>query len=85
MRWITREPPKIDRTALHWLIRKFVDRKAKFIYVPKEEVFTKAKGLNAIPYDNPGAEYTHEGEYCFFDYILKKRNLAGPAIQQIAI
>ena len=63
MKWITRERPKIDRIACPWLIKKFVDQHAEFIYVPKENVFTKAKELNAIPYDIPGAEYSHEGDY----------------------
>jgi hypothetical protein len=84
MKWITRERPKIDRIACPWLIKNFVDSDAEFIYVPKEEVFKKAEQLNAIPYDIPGAEYTHEGEYCTFDYIVKKHHLADPVIQQIA-
>ena len=84
MKWITRERPKIDRIACPWLIKKFVDPEAEFIYVPKEQVFEKAKELNAIPYDIPGAEYSHEGERCTFDYILKKHHLADPALIQMA-
>ena len=84
MKWITRERPKIDRIACPWLIKNFVDTNAAFIYVPKEDVFSKAKELGAIPYDIVGAEYTHEGEYCTFDYIVKKHNLTDPAIHQIA-
>ena len=84
MRWITRERPKIDRIACPWLIRNFVDREAEFIYVPKDEVFEKAKALNAIPYDIPEAEYTHEGERCTFDYIIKKHGLTEPALLQLA-
>lgn len=84
MKWITREHPKIDRIACPWLIKNFVDTSAEFIYVPKEEVFTKANELKAIPYDIPGAEYTHEGEFCTFDYIVKKHHLTEPAINQIA-
>jgi len=84
MKWITRERPKIDRIACPWLIKSFVDATAEFIYVPKEAVFAKADELQAIPYDIPGAEYTHEGEYCTFDYIVKKHNLTDPAIQRIA-
>lgn len=57
---------------------------AEFIYVPKENVFEQAKSLNAIPYDIPGAEYTHEGECCTFDYIIKKHGLTDPALLQIA-
>jgi hypothetical protein len=85
MKWITRERPKIDRVACPWLIKNFIDSEAEFIYVPKEEVFTKATALNAIPYDIPNAEYTHEGDYCTFDYIIKKHKLTDPAILQIAM
>jgi len=85
MKWITRERPKIDRIACPWLIKNFVDFEAEFIYVPKEEVLTQAKELDAIPYDIPGAEYTHEGEYCTFDYIVKKHDLTDAAIHQIAM
>src|SRR5688500_14595806 len=84
MKWITRERPKIDRIACPWLILNFVDKDAEFIYVPKDKVFEKAKELNAIPYDLPGAEYTHEGDYCTFDYIVKKHNIADPVVRQIA-
>jgi hypothetical protein len=84
MKWITRERPKIDRIACPWLIKNFVDAGAEFIYVPKEAVFTKANELEAIPYDIPGAAYTHEGEYCTFDYIVKKHNITDPAVKQIA-
>jgi len=61
-----------------------VDKVAEFIYVPKEQVFEKATELNAIPYDIPGAEYRHEGEYCTFDYIIKKHQLADPVLLQLA-
>lgn len=85
MKWITRERPKIDRIACPWLIRNFVDREAEFLYVPKEVVFEKAKELNAIPYDIPGAEYTHYGEECTFDFIIKKHKLNDPALDQLAL
>lgn len=84
MKWITRERPKIDRIACPWLISRFVDEEAEFIYVPKEQVFTEAAALEAIPYDIPGAEYTHEGFNCTFDYIVKKHRLTDPAVLQIA-
>jgi hypothetical protein len=84
MKWITRERPKIDRIACPWLIRNFVDKNAEFIYVPKNKVFEKAKELNAIPYDLPGAKYTHEGDYCTFDYIVKEHNITDPAVRQMA-
>jgi hypothetical protein len=85
MKWITRERPKIDRIACPWLIKNFVDKDAEFIFVPKDKVFSKAKELDAIPYDLPGAEYTHEGDYCTFDYIVKKHSITDPAVQQIAV
>jgi hypothetical protein len=84
MKWITRERPKIDRIACPWLIKNFVDSEAVFLYVPKDKVFDKAKELDAIPYDLPGAEYTHEGEFCTFDYIVKKHQIVDPAVRQIA-
>jgi len=85
MKWITRERPKIDRIACPWLIKKFVDKDAVFLYVPKIEVFNKAKELDAIPYDIPGAEYSHYGDECTFDFIIKKHQLTDPALVQLAI
>lgn len=84
MKWITREHPKIDRIACPWLIRNFVDKEAEFIFVPKERVLEMAKEMNAIPYDIVGAEYTHYGRECTFDYIVKKHELADAAIHAIA-
>lgn len=54
------------------------------MYVPQDKVFEKAKELNAIPYDLPGAEFTHEDEYCTFDYIVRKHRIEDTAIMQIA-
>ena len=85
MKWITRERPKIDRIACPWLIKNFVDKEADFIYVLKEKVFEKAKDLNAIPYDIPGAEYSHYGNECTFDFILKKHQLNDPVLHKLAI
>ena len=85
MKWITRERPKIDRIACPWLIKNFVDKNAEFIFVHRDHVFAKAKELDAIPYDIPGAEYTHEGDFCTFDYIVKKHSINDPAIQQLAV
>ena len=85
MKWITREHPKIDRIACPWLIKNFVDKNAAFLYVPKEQVFEKASQIDAIPYDIPGAEYSHYGEDCTFDFILKKHGIVDPAVLQIAV
>ena len=85
MKWITRERPKIDRIACPWLIKRFVDTEAEFIYVSAATVFLQGEKLGAIPYDIPGAEYTHYGEECTFDYIVKKHQLRDEAIHQIAV
>jgi len=84
MKWITRERPKIDRIACPWLIKRFIDPEAEFIYVPKEIVFNEAKRIGAIPYDIPGAEYSHYGDQCSFDYFIKKHDLSDPALYQLA-
>jgi hypothetical protein len=84
MKWITRERPKIDRIACPWLIKNFIDRDAEFIYVPKEQVIEKAEELNAIPYDIPGTEYSHYGDECTFDFIIKKHQVTDTALLQIA-
>ena len=84
MKWITRERPKIDRIACPWLIKNFVDPDAEFVFVNAGEVIEQAKQLNAIPYDIAGVEYTHDGERCTFDYILKKHSLTEPALLQLA-
>lgn len=84
MKWITRERPKIDRIACPWLIKKFVDQEAEFIYVPFEEVIRKAEEFGAIPFDIPNVEFTHYNEHCTFDYIIKKYKIDDPAISIIA-
>ncbi|NCD67837.1 chromate resistance protein ChrB domain-containing protein [Mucilaginibacter agri] len=84
MKWITREKPKIDRIACPWLIKRFIDPDAEIIYVPFAEVLTKAKELEAIPFDLPNVEYTHYDDQCTFDYIIKKHQLKDPALDRIA-
>lgn len=84
MKWITRERPKIDRIACPWLIRRFVDPQAEFIYVPFEMVLSEAKAQAAIPFDIPGVEYTHHGEECTFDYIIHKHQITDPAVHAMA-
>jgi AraC-like DNA-binding protein len=85
MKWITREKPKIDRIACPWLIKRFVDPEAEFIYVPFEVVTKQAAALNAIPFDVPGVEYTHYGDRCTFDYIVSKYKITDPAIHTMAV
>lgn len=84
MQWITRERPKIDRIACPWLIKKFVDAAAVFIYVPFDQVLVEAAKRQAIPFDIPGVEYTHYKDQCTFDYIIKKHTIKDPAIAILA-
>jgi AraC-like DNA-binding protein len=84
MKWVTRERPKIDRLACPWLIRRFVDQDAEIIYVPFSDVISKARELDAIPFDIAGVEYTHYENYCTFDYIVKKHNIEDPAVHAMA-
>ncbi|MCX7080670.1 MAG: chromate resistance protein [Pseudomonas sp.] len=84
MRWITRERPKIDRIACPWLITRFIDPEAEFLYVPSKEVLRIAAERDATPYDIPGVELSHEGELCSFDAFLKKYQLSDPSLQQLA-
>jgi hypothetical protein len=85
MKWITRERPKIDRIACPWLIRRFVDEQAEFIYVPFDQVLSKAKEINATPFDIPDVEYTHHGDECTFDYVVRKHKIKDSAIQTLAV
>jgi rhodanese-related sulfurtransferase len=83
-RWVTRERPKIDRIACPWLIARFIDPDAEFLYVPSKEVVSVAQQKEAIPYDVPGVHFTHEGELCSFDAFLRHYRLTDPALQELA-
>ena len=84
-RWITRARPKIDRIACPWLILRFIDPRAEFLYVPAEEVLAQAEALGAVPYDIPGAPITHHWERCSFDALLEAFGLADdPVLRQLA-
>jgi len=85
VKWITRERPKIDRIACPWLITRFIDAHAEFLYVPEQEVLSTAHETGAIPYDVPGVEFTHVGDLCSFDAFLKKYQLHDPALQTLAV
>jgi rhodanese-related sulfurtransferase len=83
-RWITRERPKIDRIACPWLIRRFIDPRAEFFYVPTAQVFSEAARLNAVAYDIAGAPVSHEGEWCSFDGLLRAFEMEDPAVDRLA-
>lgn len=85
MKWITRESPKIDRIACPWLVARFIDKQAEFLYVPPSDVLRVASETDAIPYDIPGVELTHDGELCSFDAFLKKYGLEDTALSQLAL
>jgi hypothetical protein len=88
MKWVTREKARVDRIACPWLIQKFIDPGAEFLYVPKEHVMDVAEREGAIPFDTPGADLHHykEGDHEFvsFDAIIRKYELEDPALLQLA-
>jgi hypothetical protein len=85
MQWVTRERPKIDRVACPWLVARFIDPEAEFLFVPAAEVADVAARTGAIPYDVEGVELSHEGPLCSFDAFLKKYRLTDPALHDIAV
>ena len=84
-RWVTRERPKIDRIACPWLVRRFVDPEAEFLYVPAAEVRQVSLEKSATPYDIADVEFSHDGERCSFDAFLAKFHLRDPALQALAL
>ena len=85
MKWVTRERPKIDRIACPWLILRFIDAEAEFLYVPANKVLAVADNEGATPYDIPDVEFSHVGELCSFDAFLAKYALDNPALRQLAV
>jgi hypothetical protein len=75
MKWVTREHVKVDRVACPWLIRKFIDPEAEFLFVPEAAVASVAAQQGAIPYDVKGVEFGHHGKECSFDALVKKHGL----------
>jgi hypothetical protein len=85
MKWITREKVKVDRVACPWLIRKFIDPQAEFLFVPADQVMEVAKREGATPYDVKDVEFGHHGKECSFDAFVKKHHLdRDPAIVLMA-
>jgi rhodanese-related sulfurtransferase len=84
--WVTRKRPKIDRIACPWLIRRFIDPEAEFLFAPTERVFAVAAETGATAYDIPGAEpFSHDGELCSFDAFLKVYGIEDPALDTLAL
>jgi hypothetical protein len=81
MKWITREKVKVDRVACPWLIKKFVDPAAEFLFVPADEVPEQSRRQGAVPFDVPNVELGHHDGKCSFEAILSKYRLDDPALQ----
>src|SRR5262245_20826224 len=85
MKWVTRERVKVDRVACPWLISKFIDPKAEFLFVPEDKVMEVAQRDGATPYDVKGVEFGHHGKECSFDALVKRHGLdRDPAIVLLA-
>jgi hypothetical protein len=84
MKWITREHVRIDRVAIPWLVKRFIDPDAEFLFVPRKEALERAHQEGAIPFDVPGAELDHEGDKTGFDAVIAKYNISDPAIARLA-
>jgi hypothetical protein len=85
MKWVTRARPMVDRVACPWLISRFVDPDAEFLYVPPDEVVAVAEREGATPFDVPGAALGHHGDECSFDAIIRTYNLTDPALGRLAL
>lgn len=84
MKWITRSHVKVDRVACPWLIRRFIDSDAEFLFVPKSRVEQAAKETGAIPFDAPGVELGHKDGKCSFETIIEKYGLTDAALLRLA-
>lgn len=84
MKWVTRSRARVDRIACPWLIQRFIDKDAEFLFVPEDQVMETARREGALPFDVPGVELGHHGAQCSFDAFLEKYHLADPALQALA-
>jgi hypothetical protein len=85
MKFVTRVRPKVDRIACPWLIRRFVDPAAEFLFVPADQVTAVAERDGAIPFDVPDVELGHHGDLCSFDAIIQKFAIGDPALHRLAL
>lgn len=84
MKYVTRKRVKVDRVACPWLIKRFVDPEAEFIFVEPSEVLATAQRENAVPFDVPDVELGHKGELCTFDAVIAKHGIKAPGIDLLA-
>jgi hypothetical protein len=88
MNWITRKNVKVDRVACPWLIKRFVDKDAEFIFVEEDQLLSLAQSMKAIPYDAPRIpeiKLNHRGERCTFEAIIEDYKISDPALQRLAL
>ena len=84
MKWVTRSHVHVDRVACPWLIKRFIDSEAEFLFVPKSQVIAVAEKEGAIPFDSPGAELDHDGDLCTFDVMIRKYELTDEPLLRFA-
>lgn len=84
MKWITRSHVHVDRVACPWLILRFLDSEAKFLFVPKSQVLAVAQREDALSFDTPGARYHHDGDLCTFSVLVRDFELTDPALLRMA-
>jgi hypothetical protein len=84
MNWVTREYVHVDRTACPWLIKKFIDPKAEFLFVPTEKIEETTKKYGAIPFDAPGVKLGHRNGKCSFETMLEEYRLTDPVLCELA-
>ncbi|HET6894788.1 MAG TPA: chromate resistance protein ChrB domain-containing protein [Candidatus Baltobacteraceae bacterium] len=84
MKYVTRAHAKVDRIACPWLIRRFIDKDAEFLFVQADDVMETAKRESALPFDVPGVELGHHGEFCSFDAVIEKHGITDPALLRLA-
>lgn len=84
MRWVTREGAKTDRVACPWLIKRFIDKDAEFVFVPRDLVLDSAKRMEGKSFDAPGGDYTHRGKKCTFEVLIEEFGLTDPGLRRLA-
>lgn len=84
MKWVTREGAKTDRVACPWLIRKFIDPQAEFLFVPKDTVLVVARREGGKSFDCPGADYAHQDNRCSFEVLVEAYGLDDPGLRALA-
>ncbi|MSQ40965.1 MAG: chromate resistance protein [Dehalococcoidia bacterium] len=85
MKWVTRENAKVGRVACPWLITRFIDPQAEFLFVPREEILDAARREGAHSFDAKGAEFGHRGRKCTFETLIEAHHLHDPALERLAV